>query len=62
MRARHVITHIVHGKHPNTHLSQISPVSAKIIYRGPYLDMRYLRTVYAIAILTSVLHRANSTL
>ena len=52
---------IVYGKHFKTHLSQISLISAKNDFSGArILDARYLRTVYAIAILTSPLHRVNS--
>ena len=52
---------IVYGKHFRT---QISLVSAKNNFSGarPYLDARYSRTVYAIAILTSPLRRVNSAL
>ena len=49
---------IVYGKHFRTHLSQISLVSTKNDFSGcPYVDVR---TLYAIVILTSPLHRVNS--
>ena len=50
---------IVNGKHFRAHLSQISLVSAKndtcISGARIFLDARYSRTVYTIAILTSLL-------
>ena len=53
-------TDIAYGKNPKIHLSQISPV---FCFLGDlYLDARYSRTVYAIAILTSPLCTVSSAL
>ena len=56
-------TDIVYGKHFRTHLSQISLASTKNHFSGTRTWTRInLRTVYTIAILTSLLRRVNSTL